>query len=406
MKTPRAAPRPRPAVRVRMYDVGFGDCFLVRIPTLGGDRKVLIDCGSIKAGRNPMKAVVKELVRDVTEGGTPRIDVVIATHRHRDHVSGFDDPLWKTVKVGEVWMPWTEDPDDPDATRIREAQAGLALQLRMSMAGADDPHDLAGVAMNALSNEDAMETLHEGFLGSPVRRFLPRPDAALASLECELLPGVRTFVIGPSRDPEVIRDMDPPAGKSFLRAQVAGAAGGPGSSVLSAWALSPGDFSTLHPELVLSGKDREAIRNLDAGWEMNAAAALDAAVNGTSLMIVFKVGRAHLLFPGDAQWGTWNAALKVPKWRELLGKTVFYKVGHHGSHNATPREFVESLLGRDFWAMASVNPTSRWPSIPREPLMDALSAKSKKVVRSDRPEDAPSTFTRSDFYLEATVPTT
>ena len=32
-----------------MYNVGFGDCFLLFVPTSNGVRKIVIDCGSIKA---------------------------------------------------------------------------------------------------------------------------------------------------------------------------------------------------------------------------------------------------------------------------------------------------------------------------------------------------------------------
>ena len=43
-------------VVITMYDVGFGDCFLVRFPGGDGERRILFDCGSIKAGSAPMAA--------------------------------------------------------------------------------------------------------------------------------------------------------------------------------------------------------------------------------------------------------------------------------------------------------------------------------------------------------------
>jgi hypothetical protein len=46
-----------------MYDVGFGDCFLLRIPCPNGKvAKVLFDCGSIKIGANQMKDVVQQVI--------------------------------------------------------------------------------------------------------------------------------------------------------------------------------------------------------------------------------------------------------------------------------------------------------------------------------------------------------
>jgi hypothetical protein len=32
-------------LRIRMYNVGFGDCFLLFIPTDDGERTLLLDCG-------------------------------------------------------------------------------------------------------------------------------------------------------------------------------------------------------------------------------------------------------------------------------------------------------------------------------------------------------------------------
>jgi beta-lactamase superfamily II metal-dependent hydrolase len=393
-----------------MYDVGFGDCFLLFVPTDEGEKKVLVDCGSIKAGTRPLREVVSALIRDVDAGAGPYIDLVIATHRHRDHVSGFADARWKQVEVGEVWMPWTEDPEDPVARRIREAQAGLARELELHAAtlGAADPLGIAELALNALSNEAAMETLHHGFAGRPRRRFFPTPLPRESEFEPDPLPGVRAYVMGPSRDEKVIADMEPPKGTSFLRAAAAsGSAQAAKPEPFPGWAVTTSRYATRFGSLALTPEDREAIRGIGEGWELIAAASLDNAVNGTSLMLLFRVGAAHLLFPGDAQWGTWNAALHNREWRELLKKTVFYKVGHHGSHNATPREFVTDVLQRDFWAMASVNPTERWKSIPREPLLEALRGKSSKVARSDEADRASATaYTHGDGYLEAAVPIT
>lgn len=123
----------RDQVRVRMYNVGFGDCFLMSWPGPDRPAKVLIDCGthSHGAGPYPIGEVVDRIIDDVREkdSGTPRIDVVVGTHRHQDHVSGFDSALWDEVEVTEVWMPWTEHPTDPEARRIREIQSRAAKRL-------------------------------------------------------------------------------------------------------------------------------------------------------------------------------------------------------------------------------------------------------------------------------------
>lgn len=134
--------------------------------------------------------------------------------------------------------------------------------------------------------------------------------------------------------------------------------------------------------------------------------ALDKAVNGTSLMIVLKVGATYLLFPGDAQWGTWLAAMNNTEAADLLRKAKFYKVGHHGSHNATPVDFVERLMPRGTVSMCSTNKVTKWPDIPRQPLIDALVAKQVKLARSDKTNqaDAATFQVHGKLYVDVALP--
>src|SRR5689334_8922607 len=223
-------------ITIRMYNVGFGDCFLLAFPAPDRPRKVLIDCGVHFAGTNPnapIGTIVEQVVKDVTEDGTPTIDLVIATHRHQDHVEGFSHPLWQTVEVAEVWMPWTENYQDAQARKILESQSTKAkklglvldrllaapLRFGLNAAKVTELQMLKAFSANSLSNTEAMTTLHEGFKGGKKipRRYLPFKQRDKNSFEPDFLPGVTVHVMGPSRDPEVIRDMDPPGNEQWLR---------------------------------------------------------------------------------------------------------------------------------------------------------------------------------------------
>ena len=63
---------------------------------------------------------------------------------------------------------------------------------------------------------------------------------------------------------------------------------------------------------------------------------LDKAMNNTSVILVFEMGDKRLLFPGDAQIENWQYALSQKANQDLLAGVNLYKVGHHGSLNATP----------------------------------------------------------------------
>lgn len=412
-------------ILLRMYNAGFGDAFLLELPVgpaVGSPPsppfRMLIDCGAHSLGypRPGWKPeeLVDQIIADISVGGAePRLDVVVATHRHQDHVLGFKVGAWKDVRVGEVWMPWTEDPEDPIATALRERQSRLALGMHLAF-GQPSFHNrfsknpglvasLQAMVANSLTNEAAMATLHGGFRGHPSRRFLSAGDPA--SIQPAGCPGLTVHVLGPSRSEAVIRDMDPPTGASYLRfldgrdaagALPAGRSSSPSTATARpaphrpfsrSFTFDEGTYLSHWPDLILAPKVKEAAASIMRGDDMAATVALDKAVNGTSLMLMIEMGDAYLLFPGDAQWGTWRGALDHPPSRELLSRTTFYKVGHHGSHNATPKEFVETVLAnRRLWGAAtSVKHVDSWPLIPKDELMTALEGLTERVVRSDDP---------------------
>jgi len=401
------------AVTVRMYNVGFGDAFLVTIPDGAKHRTILMDCGSISKAENgeAIGEVAQKIVDAVTTGGKAHIDVVVATHRHKDHVAGFaKEDIWRDVEVGEVWLPWTENPKDPEATRIRERQLKLTDALGRALAARPADDATRQAVLNAAGNETAMDTLHRGFSGAPERRFIPKKGER--QIETDILgKKVKIHVLGPSRVESVIRDIDPPKAESYLRLGAAtgnGAADRDTSPFGPQWRLKPEEFKRGEwSHLALDSATVDAIDNAGDLMSPELAATLDKAINGTSLVLVLEIGKACLLFPGDAQWGTWEAILQDAEWRELLQRCTFLKVGHHGSHNATPISFVEQLLPKDLWAMVSTRSVKQWPNIPRGPLITAISKRTARLARSDKEADAPTpAFSVKSDYIEARIPTT
>jgi hypothetical protein len=130
-----------------------------------------------------------------------------------------------------------------------------------------------------------------------------------------------------------------------------------------------------------------------------AADALDGTLNNQSLVVLFTCQGKKLLFVGDAQWGNWASWLYghavtgadpgiSDNAKSILGSIDFYKVGHHGSSNATPIPAV-GALSQQCVAMCSTatgaygSPASK-TEVPRTALMDALEQRTgNKLVRSD-----------------------
>ena len=102
------------------------------------------------------------------------------------------------------------------------------------------------------------------------------------------------------------------------------------------------------------------------------------------------------MFSADAQVGNWLSWQDL-KWKvdgkevtgpDLLERTIFYKVGHHGSHNATLRELGLEKMTSLKLAFVPVDKKmavkKRWNAMPLNSLMKRLNEKTKRVRRKNR----------------------
>ena len=352
--------------RIRSYNVGFGDCFLLTF-SYEDDKKtrnVLIDFGSTKRAEfgpeGGMLAIAEKIRKD--SGG--KLDIVVATHRHSDHISGFDGEPGKVIAALEpelVVQPWTEDPNlAPDAQGPPAPPAGgdgaHALVARLA-----NLHDVVGAVCDEIPRLEASKSVRKAvreqlqFLGETniknagaVQNLMtmgkrPPVYASFGSTlpVADLLPGVDLEVLGPptlkqSKEVAKQRAKDP---DEFWH--LAGQ---------TAATLGAGDHL---PRLFPDAEIAEENDQQEARWvipelermrseEMLAIVRiLDSVLNNTSLILLFEVDGKRLLFPGDAQIENWSYALfTAPKHEEIvqrLASATFYKVGHHGSLNATPK---------------------------------------------------------------------
>lgn len=95
----QAAPEPAPAptasgtLRAHFIDVGQGDSSFFELPD---GRTMLVDAGESDAG-SAVVSYIKKL-------GYSRIDILVATHPHSDHIGGIP-AVMRAFEVGEVWAP-------------------------------------------------------------------------------------------------------------------------------------------------------------------------------------------------------------------------------------------------------------------------------------------------------------
>ena len=370
---------------------GLGDCFLLSFPKKKGMAHMLIDCG-VLTGTKDAKARMQAIVRDITET-TKGLDVLAVTHEHWDHVSGFVQAKdeFENLPIGETWLAWTEKPNDDLAEslgkeRKKAKRTVRAAIKRLRLSGA--PATLAAVqtlsdlsqffgARGSNSTEAIMAWLRDSARGR-IRWLQPGDDP----LSIPGVDGIRVFVLGPPRDPKLLRRSDP----SKRTPEVYQLAGGmdlgftlalvneegvdsgrpfdPMFETAEDEAKRDSEFKSFYDEHYFSVGDW---RHIELDWLHTAeqlALKLDSDTNNTSLVLAIELiesGRV-LLFTGDAQVGNWlsweseacswnvkdrNGEITKIKSGELLTRTVFYKVGHHGSHNATLKDKGLELMGSD-----------------------------------------------------------
>lgn len=141
-------------VIIRCYRQGLGDCYLLAFR--GEDKQpryVLIDCG-VHRRQDEGTARLMQVMKNITKV-TQRLDVVVATHEHADHLSGFvqkNSPFLKnSLKIGEVWLAWTEDPEDSEAKKLRKKR-GVAREILQKAVERIQSQAESDVALSDLKN--------------------------------------------------------------------------------------------------------------------------------------------------------------------------------------------------------------------------------------------------------------
>ena len=136
---------------------------------------------------------------------------------------------------------------------------------------------------------------------------------------------------------------------------------------------------------------RDRLQSVTGQGLLEIVRQLDEQMNNTSLILLFEVFGKKLLFPGDAQLENWSYALteapdKKRACAKLLADVDFYKVGHHGSLNATPRQWLweafKKRKGKQLQTMMSTmagkhGKVGSKTEVPRRTLVSALESGSQ-----------------------------
>jgi hypothetical protein len=137
--------------------------------------------------------------------------------------------------------------------------------------------------------------------------------------------------------------------------------------------LTERDWRLLHQSIQTGGV--ESIR------------AIDKAANNTSLAFMLEVAGHRLLFPGDTELESWE---KMKKHCAADLKPIdFLKVSHHGSHNGTADELLDTLLPKQRKDKVTIMVSTKSKvygtvnPVPDKELMQTLRERCKKLISTD-----------------------
>ena len=375
-----------------------------------------------------------DCVQDMKKETGGRLALVILTHYHADHMSGFAsnyDDFANFDHVGAVWITNRLDPENPAASKFMAQITSVAQQLQLQLGARRDPaaveaqrkvDNALGVARDADgedggggSNAKALKLLQSGFKSKPPVYYYQGGDTP--TLPAELEGMITAEILGPSpKDSAGVFAASDNKKEQYLAA--VGDNGVPDVKPVTPfekkWPASAADyppetFDEFDSGLVGQGADAASATVLRS-WRICSRICSRTCwpPPPTSSTALSTTRASSCCSPARekncSSWATRNGATgrtgcmasrhrqptpaSPPVPSEILGSIDFYKVGHHGSTNATPIPAV-GALNQQCAAMCSTatgayGSPAKKTEVPRTALMEALETRTgNRLVRSD-----------------------
>ena len=328
------------SITLRAYNVLFGDALLVSWDEDDGAHHAWIDFGNF---HNDPNAVFEKVYNDVLKRTGGKLDLLVITHRHLDHMEGFFS-LRKRFKADFTIQRLWHAHVTPSLDHVFEIAARMLRSMLPASIPAGDS-DIGRVFRNnfGASGDKIREQMASILkdIGVPTSRIFTIHRGL--DLKPALPPGLKRLgieVFGPEED-----------SKRYLQPlehalQARGVAISTTNGRIKATARDPfdGARAVKFKKSSLAGlADVARLRRQLQSGGLDVLGAVDTTRNNTSIVMRLTHGSVRVLLVGDAEEMSWEIMRKngAPLKADVI------KVGHHGSINASPA-----------WSFTTVMPTT------------------------------------------------
>lgn len=371
-------------LKVRLYNVLFGDAILIIVPDHEGDkprtRHILIDVGNALNKEGGGDFVFREIVEDIREtlNGAP-IDLYIMTHEHMDHIQGLAFAEEKEglprLPVATAWLTASAEPGYYDKWKDLEMKKRPRSHLEQlktldafisasKRAGNSLPRFAEVMMLNNLNTRKSVDCvaylrqlatgqthyIHRGLGKARIKQMHPLQKAVL-----EVWAPEENTAIYYGRFRPLTLDMESE------------------SDAQDGKRTTP-QLTTPHPPPGVDAGAFYRLLHARRNGFMDTLKMIDRARNNSSIVFSLEWEGWRLLFPGDAELRSWKQMNK----ENQLKPVHFLKISHHLSHNGTPDDVLLDQLfppemddGHERAAVASTYP-GQYRGIPHKPTLVRL----------------------------------
>ena len=375
------------SITLRAYNVLFGDALLVSWDEDDGEHHAWVDFGNF---HNDANAVFEKVYNDVLSRTNGKLDLLVITHRHLDHMEGFFSLRKKFKSDFTIQRLWHAHVT-PSVDHVFEiAEQALRNMLPASIPASDT--EIGRVFRNNFGAKGDKIRKHMADIlaeiGVPASRTFKIRRGM--NLKPALPPGLKKLdieVLGPEMNSKLY--LQPL--QHALRAHGIALSAANGGIRMTREDPFTGARSTKFSKSPLRKlADVARLRRQLQSGGLAVLGAVDTTRNNTSIVMRLTHGSVRVLLVGDAEEKSWEIMKKngAPLTANVM------KVGHHGSINASPDFSFTAVMPTKLANNAAVFSTDddRFTGdneVPKDSVLTGWRARLKNTNRLLRTDSKP-----------------